>query len=435
MPGRLASTFERFWGPLALASASRGGRVRGHTSPPREKASADTGGTAPLNGDQSRHHHFGSVFSESFGRWVAVLEASGIAASRRLRSTSWLGLTLCCVGCSITPSGDSELPAILRDRTSAADPHASTVQEYDLGAILAHGQTLTHEFELKNDAGRPMRLTGGTAFTPCCSAIGPLPELIPPNGKAKIAVTVKPGYQSGLKRAEFAIETDDKVRPVLGLALQMKLVPAWEVKELEGSGPSLPLGRPGKRVFRIVARRQGAEGLDLPDRVSAGEPLVAAFRTQSSTTINPDGLTEATRDVEVTLPALKSKGIQRREVMFRWPGGHVKPHLVAWEVRPRLRLSPTGLVLRASSQAADRIVTVESDGRPFHIQDVRSAFLASKPPLPSNAATRHTIRVSLAPPASAAGRAFDLVVATDYPDEPVVSMSVLVLANANGGDP
>ena len=268
-----------------------------------------------------------------------------------------------------TPGGGRKLAAI-----SLAN------REHNFGTVLAHGQVLEYQFALKNRSERLIRLLHGTALTPCCSSIGPLPSPVPPWGDVRIPAVIRPGYQAGFKRAEFQVETDDKDQTGFMLALQVNLVSAWEVTLQDGSVRSLALGRPGKQVLGLVARRQGAEGLELPERVSANSPLTAVFLGNGETKFGENGLTEAARDVEVGLPALRSTGSQRGEIRFVWRDGHRESHLVMWEVRSPLRLRPPGLVLNSSTGPLEREVTVESDGRPFRIKSVVPPFCSGKSP-------------------------------------------------------
>ena len=83
--------------------------------------------------------------------------------------------------------GESELPGVR--------PWAGDCQGADAPPRL-------HAHE-PNRSG--IRLLSAVAFTPCCSAIGPLPEEIPPRGAAKVPVAFRPGDGSGPRRVQFLV--------------------------------------------------------------------------------------------------------------------------------------------------------------------------------------------------------------------------------------
>ena len=194
--------------------------------------------------------------------------------------------------------------------------NVSSAQVHDLGVIFAQGQTLRHEFTLKNESKRPLRLIGAAALTPCCSSIGPLPGSIPPTGEVKVPVSFKPGYRSGLKAVLFTVQTDEKERPVRTLALQARLVSAFEMQPLEGSTTSVALGQSGRQTFLLTARRKGNQGRSLPEKLSVSSPLEVAFRGKAATKSDADGLVEASREMIVTIPAEKQAGSRGGGVTF-----------------------------------------------------------------------------------------------------------------------
>ena len=343
-----------------------------------------------------------------------------------------IALTFLASGCMRAPSPEPDLSAILGDRARGAEPTGSSVQEHDFGVILAQGQTLQHEFAFKNPTARPIRLIRGRAFTPCCSSIGPLPESIPPKGEAKIPVTIKPGYQSGLKGVGFAVETDAREHPAHNFFLRARLVSTWEMEQLEGSSTSLPLGHSGTQTFRMTARRKGNQGLSLPEKLSSTPPLVVAWGGEASTKSGAGGLIEATREITVTIPAEKQAGARRGEIAFGWPDGQTEMRTIRWEVRPRLRVSPSGLVLRSSVQPVQQTITVISDGRPFQVERVMSPLLVGSVELPRLEETRQTLILKLDVSRAPAEGAVDIEIRTDHPDQPTVSLTILVLRERKG---
>jgi hypothetical protein len=298
--------------------------------------------------------------------------------------------------------------------------------------VFADDQILRHEFTIQNASDRPMRLIRATALTPCCSSLGQLPEAIPPKGAARISATFQPGYRSGPKVVVFLIETDSENQGQFGLALRAELVSAWEAERLQNQPAYIPVGQPGGITFRVIARRKGSSGRALPESISAAPPVTAAFSGQAASRTGPDGTIEATREVVVSLPATSEPGLRRGELAFAWPDGRTERMPLGWEVRPRLRSTPSGLVFPRSDRPVERTIVVESDGLPFRVVGVGSPLLAVPVNLPDGRGTRHTIQIKLSVLNATRDRTTDVVIATDHPDQPSINLSVLVLPDAEG---
>ena len=231
-----------------------------------------------------------------------------------------LAFLFCIVGCSVNPgeqlSTDAD-PATAAHEAEFPWPN----QLYAFGTIFSEGQSLRHEFVVRNPLDHPVRLIRGIAVTPCCSSIGPIPDSIPARGAARIPTSFNPPRQSGARVVRFLIETDSGRQDRIELALQAQLVSTWEVASLAGRSTVLPLRRSGTLSFRIVSRRKGDRGRGLPEAISASPPIEAGFSGGARSSIAPDGMVEAARDVEVKLPASDEPGLRRGEVVFTWPEG------------------------------------------------------------------------------------------------------------------
>ena len=203
-------------------------------------------------------------------------------------------------------------------------------EEYDLGPVLAHGQTLHHEFTFTNSTKRPVRLTGATATTPCCSQAGPLTkEAIPPGGRCPIPVALKvtPSLQPEKKRVGFLVRTDSDECPNTTYALRVTTYPEWEVRDTPESSRTLPIGRAGRQVIRIISRRLAQEGVVLPTKVEADSPLVVQFLGEPRGQTESEGVTSYVRDVEIALPPSPKAGPHRGALRFRWPEGALENSL------------------------------------------------------------------------------------------------------------
>lgn len=233
----------------------------------------------------------------------------------RFVSRSILGMVLLC-GCNRSIP-DRDIEAILGGATAEPGPAKVDAAEFDFGPVLAHHQTLSHQFVLKNPSKRPIRLVGAMAFTPCCSSVEKPPETIPAGGDAKISTRFNPGLQSGRKRVVFEVRTDQPQRARIRLGLIATLFPEWELQPVGDSSPRSPVGQAGRIRYRIVCRRAGREGRDLPDSVECDAPLFATFVSDPVVGTQTRGIVAKTRDVEIGIARATDVAIHRRALRFR----------------------------------------------------------------------------------------------------------------------
>lgn len=353
----------------------------------------------------------------------------GRIASHRIAALRSLALILLVSGCSMpTSEPDRDVSALLA--TAGRDdrgPNPAEAMEFDFGPILAHGQELRHDFPLTNPTAHPIQLLKAEALTPCCSAVGPIPRSIPPGGTAKIPVMLRPGFQTGQKRVQFLVQTDWTERPVWLLTASATLWSAVEVSELGSFHGSLPLGRSGIRRFRIIARSVGSEGRRAPDFVQATAPLSARFAGPPTERTLADDLIEASRDVVVDVPADREPGWHQGRLDFGWTNEPTWAHVMEWRVRPRITISPPGLVLWPTGKRIEQSVLLRSDDRPFRITRVISPLLVDPVEIPLDGpAQLHRLKLVFDPARAPNQEAVDIRVMTDDPDQPLVVLSVLV---------
>ena len=350
---------------------------------------------------------------------------------RRLFGLRPLGFAaaLACVGCS---SAEPELPAFLTSANSntpgragpgRADATAGD-RDHDFGAILASGQTLEHRFKLANPGPRPLRLLKSEASTPCCSEIGPLPELIPPGGSAEIPVLFRPGFGTGPKRVGFAVATDRQSEPVISFSLAATFLSALEVEFDDPQSVTLPCGQPGKREILVTCRRKGSLGFGAPTSLGTYPPLPARFLSEPSESRQGD-VFEVRRRAEIVLPASSEPGLKKVELRLGWGGpGPDDSRPLIWTVSPVLLATPPAIVLsdKASEDTSREIVVRATTGE-FRVLAVRGKALAPGLRLPEGKAAVHRLKLTF--DRSVVGIS-DIRVTTDHPDQPVVKFGVLV---------
>ncbi len=270
-------------------------------------------------------------------------------------------------------------------------------QEHDFGVILADAQTLRHGFTLHNPTDEPFRVLHGRALTPCCSGIETLPQRIPARGKASVPVYFRASHRSGPQSVRFVLDTDQGNHTTRVLTLRARFVPAWQVEPLGPSRTILSPGQGGKQIFRVSARHKGEQGRSLPAKLSASSPLAVSFNGRPTSSIGARGLTEVSREVEVTIPAGSTVGTRRGTIVFGWADGRTEELPISWEVQPILKVSPPALVLRAGSMPAEKKIAVWSDVQPFRVVNVKGSLIAVPVDLARLPGLRHELSAAAAP--------------------------------------
>ena len=347
-----------------------------------------------------------------------------------MKRANWIiSFLLLASGCS-GPIPETEIAAILADSADSPGGDRRGIEEYDFGPVLARGQTLRHQFTFTNSTNQPIRLTGATATTPCCSEVGPLPKAaIPPGGQCPIPVALKTvADHPEKKRVGFFVQTDSKDRPTLTYALGATLYPEWEVQATAESSRTLPIGRTGQQVLRITGRRVAGEGGGFPTIVEIESPLIAHFLGEPREQAEAEGVTSTVRDVEITLPSSSKPGTHQTSLLLRWPEGHTQEQTVLWEVVPPLRAIPSRLVLRRSERDSSHTIVLRSfDDRPFRISEVGPQDLVVSSEFDRETSNTHTLKLRIDQDRAASRRSPQITIKTDGSDQPAVSLSILIL--------
>ena len=270
--------------------------------------------------------------------------------------------------------------------------------------------------------GRPQRILGGQALTPCCSAIGPLPQSIPGGGKCEIPVSYRPGYSQGKSRVEFMVSTD---RGVVTYSVSANTTPAFEVEFADPNGSEVAAGRDAAWSLIVTCRRSGADGLDLPSVVAIDPPSTARFVGLPSEIKRTDGVIETRREIAVTHPASHEPGAKTVDLRIVWEKqGRSERQSIQWMVKPALKASPPAIVLdRGSHDVIAREVLVESTGTEFRVLGVSGKAVAPGFVPPESRGVAHRIAIPI--DAQSTGIS-DVRIETDHPDQPTLKVSLLI---------
>lgn len=240
------------------------------------------------------------------------------------------------------------------------------------------------------------------------------------------------GANTGLKRVEFTIQTDDRARPVWVLAVRASLFADLEIKA-EGDRV-VRTGQEARQVLRIVCRRNGRGGRHAPREIEAVAPLSLGSVGAVHETPEPlpeeqawaGPLMKSVRDAEIRIPATSRPGAQSGSVRLRWEDGRVEVHPIEWVVTPRVAVQPSGLIVRPSDVPSEHTITITSYDRPIRVTRVVGSSLCTEPTLPVEPARSHALRLRIAASEANTG-ADDIRIVTDHPQERELLVSVLVL--------
>lgn len=246
---------------------------------------------------------------------------------------------------------------------------------FDFGSVLAQDQILRHEFTLRNLSARPVRLLGSEAQVPCCSAIEPIPPVIPAGREVRVGVTLKAGRKAEQKRIGFEVTTDSAEWPQIAFSVGARLLPDWEVKATEAPSDQVPTGESHRCSFRIICRGRMGEGLAAPEAIETAGGLRLGSVGPLVPITSDQGFIAVARDVVASQAARAEVGWNRGELTWRWHD-EARTHAVQWQVAARLRLSPESLVFDTSSGSREAKVTIQRSSRP----ESRSGCSGSRAP-------------------------------------------------------
>ena len=237
-----------------------------------------------------------------------------------------------------------------------------------------------------------------------------------------------PCLQPERKRVGFLIQTDSTECPNITYALSAAVYPEWEVRALPESSRTVPIGRAGRQVMEVIARRQGEEGRTLPARVEADSPLTVRFLTEPRDQMESSGLTTRIRDVEIALPVSSKAEDHRGSIRFAWPDGRTQQQPVSWAVVPTVRVSPSRLVMRRSDRDVTHVVVIKaSDGRPFRIRNVGPSQMVVSSEFDHEVRRAQTLKFRIDPDRLLHEQDAKVTIQTDIEDQPNVSLSVVIL--------
>ena len=294
------------------------------------------------------------------------------------------------------------------------------VQVYDSGEVLTAGQTLHHDFIVRNTEDRPVRVLAVTARTPCCSGFDSPPKSIPAHGVAVFPVYFKVKADEGKRHLRFVVETDGRVDHH-AFEWTATLVPEVECRPADSyTGRSL-IGEPLSRRLLVICRSRGKTGRGAPTSVKTTSPLSANFDGPESATPGNRSITEVTRVVRVEFPPIDTASTQSGTLTLRWQG---RPDLeipMLREVVPPIRISPPGYVFHDPKPASVSLVLASAD-LPFRVLKVAGKSVEEADGLSKSPGRKCTLHLKLVPKGD--GAMDDVLIETDHPRQKTLKFTV-----------
>ena len=273
--------------------------------------------------------------------------------------------------CSITVFGCEPVPSNSRhptnERIQQTKPNRtnSSLLKHSFGTILAHDNELSHNFSIRNVSKRAIHVQKAVAMTPCCSSINVTPLTIQPGEHAEVGVVIKPGHQSGAKKLDFFVETDDESRPLTNMEVSVNLIAGWEFNLINRSPAKCEPGMPIRCTYEIICRASVPDTALLPDSASVSKEWVVIFGHPSNEIHSNDEFTEVKREVSFFIPPSEVIGFQKQSILFRWPDNTTREEAVGWIVQPPLTANPSSLTVPASSSPQTVKVQITSESKRF----------------------------------------------------------------------
>jgi hypothetical protein len=351
-------------------------------------------------------------------------------ATPRLAATLTLAVIAGCAASTARQENDGRSAAIVAGSSSTGESLRGGI--HDFGTVLAHGQTLHHEFTLKNDSDRPLKILEMRPFMPCCSGMDTQADRVSPGATIRLPVFFKPGTQGGRRLVRFLLRTDSSDRPDRTFALLASVVPEVEIAVLDRSLTTLLLGQSGKLKLRVTCRQSGEYGRAAPVRVRDSDTLHPHILDSGQDLSRNGILMETKRTIEVEIASSSSVGHKQESLVIEWENGREMEFPVTWRVIPCVETMPSALILNSTESMAERQILVSCADRPIRILSVEGSSLAEHARFPEVAADKVVVRLRLASRNASATGTSDILIRTDHPDQPTAIVTVHSMAETAG---
>jgi hypothetical protein len=243
-----------------------------------------------------------------------------------------------------------------------------------------------------------------------------------PGESTEIEAMFDPKGNKGLVRKSIEVVCNDPKTPTVHLTLEAEVV-----QEIMPSVESVyfhqaPKSGTTKSLVRYASGN--GEAVQMVDVKAPGAPfLTFAYRSEGK-----DLVLEVAFDGR-KVPAGQLRGVETASVRFTNPRMGQLPLNVQWDLKPAILANPAELVFTgpAGQEQRTKLSLKQADGKPFRVLSTRSSFQGLRVDGLNQKAASMDLTVIL-PAETAAGRYSEtLVLGTDDPDQPELTIRVVAL--------
>jgi hypothetical protein len=137
---------------------------------------------------------------------------------------------------------------------------------HHIGNLIAKNQNVSLIFILKNRLDKELEIIKCSALTPCCSSVVSAPRTVPQGATASLEINLKAGASTGLKKAEFLVETLAYKREVVLLSVDASFLSEREIVFVGGM-KKMPLNQGGEQRFQFTSRAEKVVKGAIPNKL------------------------------------------------------------------------------------------------------------------------------------------------------------------------
>lgn len=163
-----------------------------------------------------------------------------------------------------------------------------------------------------------------------------------------------------------------------------------------------------------------------PRGVEASPPLKAHLIGTSRAEVNDfSAVEEVVQEIEVALPPSPDAGPKSGEVRPWWDSRGPETLPITWTVKPMVNVIPAGVTIKPGVDHVQHKVHLIATDQPVRILNVAGPLLAKTYAGATEARRSHLIDLEIDPSRYPSFGVSDVVIETDHPDQPYVTLSVL----------
>jgi hypothetical protein len=238
-----------------------------------------------------------------------------------------------------------------------------------------------------------------------------------PGESTEIEAMFDPKGNKGLVRKSIEVTCNDPKTPTVHLTLEAEVV-----QEIMPSVESVYFHQAPKSLVRYTSAN--GDPVQIVDVKAPGAPfLTFAYRTEGK-----DLVLEVAFDGR-KVPAGQLRGVESATVRFTNPRMSQLPLNIVWDLKPAILASPAEVVFQgpAGQEQRAKLSLKQADGKPFRILSTRASLSGLRVDGLNQKAASMDLSVVL-PAETAAGRYNEtLVLGTDDPEQPELTVRVVAL--------